>query len=227
MAGAKQTGDAAQTAQQKTQATPLQVSQLEAALLNQAETQAREQRQTAELAKARILQEAADKLKLAEDREVMAAKAEAERRVRHKVQATQTRLATELDRLRWSLTEATLSEVRLAFQKLVQDENAYMNVLAQWLAVADQELPPGDLLVEVRPADQTALQKHWDVFLSQVKSGRKTEMVVHDKVSEGGICVRLSNNQARMDQTFEARQSRLADELARVVMTHLFAETGR
>jgi hypothetical protein len=35
--------------------------------------------------------------------------------------------------------------------------------------------------------------------------------------------VRLANNRVQLDQTFEARQTRLADELARVAMQHLFA----
>jgi hypothetical protein len=33
----------------------------------------------------------------------------------------------------------------------------------------------------------------------------------------------MADNRAQMDQTFEARQSRLADELARVAMERLFA----
>ena len=209
------------------QVSQLEVSQLEAALLHQAQTQAREQHQTAELAKARILQEATDRMKLAEAREILLAKADAERMVRFKVQATETRLATELDRLRWALTEAALSEVRQAFRQLVQDEHAYLDVLAVWLAAADRALPPGDVLVEVRAADQARLQKHMETLASQIQSGRKVAWGVHDKYSEGGFCVTLANHQARMDQTFEARQARMADDLARVVMSHLFAETSQ
>jgi hypothetical protein len=103
-----------------------QVSQLEQALLLQAETLAREQLQNAESARARILAESADKLKLAGEREVLAAKVEAERLVRRHSQAAETRLAADLDRLRWALTEATLSGVKTAFQALAQDETRYL-----------------------------------------------------------------------------------------------------
>ena len=92
-----------------------QVSQLEAALLRQAETLAREQRQNAESARERILKDAAERLKLAEDREVLSAKVDAERIVRREVQVAEARMAAELDRLRWALTEATLAGVQLAF----------------------------------------------------------------------------------------------------------------
>src|SRR5512139_4270124 len=112
----------------------LQVSQLEQALLQQAETLAREQRQNAESARARILAESAERLKLAEEREILAAKVEAERQVRRHTQAAETRLSADLDRLRWGLTAAALAGVRSAFRQLVQDEPRYLEVLESWLA---------------------------------------------------------------------------------------------
>jgi V/A-type H+-transporting ATPase subunit E len=200
-----------------------QVTQLEAALLRQAETLAREHIQNAESAKTRILKETAERLKLAEDREVLAAKAEAERMVRRQAQAAETRLAAELDRLRWALTEATLSGVQLAIQELVGDDARYLTVLELWLSAAAQALPPGDLVAEVRPADQHRLAPEWAQITARAAPGRKIELSVLSQISEGGIRVRLADNRAQLDQTFEARQSRLAEELARVAMERLFA----
>lgn len=200
-----------------------QVTQLEQALIRQAESLAREQHERAESGKARILNEASDKIRLAEEREVMAAKAEAEKHVRRQAQAAETRLAAELDRLRWALTEATLSGVQLAFQELVDDDERYLEVLEQWLAAAAKALPPGDLVVEARPADQPLLARDWAGFVERAARGRKVELNVHGQISEGGIRVRLADNRARLDQTFEARQSRQVDELARVAMERLFA----
>jgi len=200
-----------------------QVTQLEQALIRQAESLAREQRERADSGKARILNEASDRIRHAEEREVMAAKAEAERMVRRQAQAAETRLAAELDRLRWALTEATLSGVRLAFQELVDDDERYLDVLEQWLAIAAQDLPAGDLVAEVRPGDQARLAMVWDAMKARAAPGRNLELATHGMVSEGGIRVRLSDNRARFDQTFEARQSRLAEDLARVTMERLFA----
>ena len=200
-----------------------QVSQLEAALIRQAETLAREQRQNTESAKARILKEASERLELAEDREVLSAKVDAERIMRREVQVAETRMAAELDRLRWALTEATLSGVQLAFRNLVGDEKRYSEVLEAWLANAAQALPAGDLIAEVRPADQPNLSRNWARIVERAAPGRKVELHVHSKLSEGGIRVLLANNRAQLDQTFEARRSRLADELAREAMERLFA----
>ncbi|MDP2431011.1 MAG: V-type ATP synthase subunit E family protein [Pseudomonadota bacterium] len=203
--------------------TDAQVTQLEQALIRQAESLAREQRERAESGKARILNEVSDKIRLAEEREVMAAKVEAEKHVRRQAQAAETRLAAELDRLRWALTEATLSGVQMAFQELVDDDERYLEVLEQWLAAAAKDLPPGDLVAEVRPADQPRLARDWAQISERAAPGRKVELSVHSQISEGGIRVRLADNRARYDQTFEARQSRQADELARVAMERLFA----
>lgn len=203
-----------------------QVSQLEQALIQQAETLAREALQNAESARARILAESAEKLKLAEAREVLAAKVGAERLVKRHSQAAETRLAAELDRLRWALTEATLAGVKTAFQKLAQNETRYLEVLEAWLAAAAQALPPGDLVAEVRPEDEKRLAPRWAEIAARASPGRAVALASHSQSSEGGIRVRLANNRAQLDQTFEARYTRLADELARVAMEHLFASAS-
>ncbi len=200
-----------------------QVSQLEQALIHQAESLAREQRQNAEAAREQILAEAATRRKLAEEREILAARIEAERRVRRQIQAAETRQAAELDRLRWALTESTLSEMKTAFQKLTQDETRYLGVLEAWLAAAAQALPPGDLVAEVRPEDQKDLQPQWNDIAERAAPGRGVTLSSHGHPSEGGIRVLLANRLAQLDQTFEARHARLADELARVAMERLFA----
>lgn len=200
-----------------------QVEQLEQALLEQAESLAREQMQNAEATRARILAESAEKLKLAEEREVLAAKIEAERMLRRHTQAAETRLAAELDRLRWALTEATLAEVKTAFRQRARDDARYLQTLEAWLAAAAQALPPGDLVAEVRAEDEARLAPVWAGLAARAAPGRRVALAVHGLPSEGGVRVRLADDRARVDQTFEARSARLADELARVAMERLFA----
>jgi len=203
--------------------TDTQVTQLEQALIQQAETLAREQLHNADSARKRILAESAEKLKLAEEREVLAAKVEAERQVRRQIQAAETRFAAELDRLRWALTEAALSGVKVEFKKLVQDEARYLPALEAWLAAAAQALPDGELVAEVRPEDEHRLAAVWAEMAARAAPGRAVTLASHGRPSLGGIRVRLADDRARLDQTFEARQARLADELARVAMERLFA----
>ncbi|MDA8128839.1 MAG: V-type ATP synthase subunit E family protein [Betaproteobacteria bacterium] len=201
----------------------VQVSQLEQALLQQAGTLARELLQNAEAARRRIVDESAEKLRLAGEHEVLAAKVEAERLVRRQTQAAETRLAADLDRLRWALTESALSEVKAAFRQLEQDEARYLRVLEAWLAAAARALPPGDLVAEVRPEDERRLRPAWDEMLARVAPGRAVALATRGIPTDGGVRVRLASDLAQLDQTVEARYARLADELARVVMERLFA----
>jgi vacuolar-type H+-ATPase subunit E/Vma4 len=205
--------------------TDVQVSQLEDALIRQAETLAREQRQNAESARARILKEGADRLKLFTEREALAARVEAERMVRRQVQAAEFRMAAELDRLRWALTEDILSGMQLAFRHLVEDDLRYLELLEGWLASAARALPAGDLIAEVRDQDRPRLEPAWAAMIERAAPGRKVELQSYGSMGEGGIRVLLADRRAQIDQTFEARQSRLADELAREAMEHLFAST--
>jgi V/A-type H+-transporting ATPase subunit E len=204
-------------------ASDTQFSQLEQALLHQAETLAREHLHNAELARARIRADFEARLKLLTDREVMAAKAEAERLVRQRLQSAETRLAADLDRMRWSLSQAILAEMREALQALVRDETRYHAVLAGLLAAAAAQLPPGDLVVEAAPADIEGLAQAWPILSAEAAPGRRLELAPLAQPTQGGIRVRLADNRAQVDQTFEARQERLVEELARVVMERLFA----
>ncbi|MDQ1315511.1 MAG: V/A-type H+/Na+-transporting ATPase subunit [Pseudomonadota bacterium] len=201
----------------------MQVSQLEKALIEQADSLAREQLRNAETARARIFSESAEKLRLGEAREILAARIEAEQLVRRQTQAAETRLAAELDRLRWALTEATLAGVKAAFQALAQDDERYMEVLEAWLGAAAQALPPGDLVAEVRPEDEKRLAPRWAEITARAAPGRVVALASHSQPSEGGIRVRLADNRVQLDQTFEARRQRLADDLARVAVERMFA----
>jgi vacuolar-type H+-ATPase subunit E/Vma4 len=62
-------------------------------------------------------------------------------------------------------------------------------------------------------------------MVARAAPGRKVELHAHGSMSEGGIRVMLADRRAQVDQTFEARRSRLADEIAREAMEHLFAAT--
>jgi V/A-type H+-transporting ATPase subunit E len=203
--------------------TDVQVSQLEQALLRQAEGLAREALKNAEAARARILAEAEARIKLKEEREILAAKAEAERLLRRRLQAAETRRAAEFDRLRWVLTEAVLSQVQNALQALVLDMDRYRPVLAGMLSEAARQLPPGDLVAEVNALDHERLKPGWAEFAAAAAPGRRVELRTLPHPSVGGMRVCLADQRARVDQTFEARQERLQERLAQVVMERLFA----
>lgn len=202
-----------------------QVLQLEQALLRQAESLAREHMRHAESACARIQAESRERLRLREEREILAAKAEAERRFRRRMQAAETHLAAELDRLRWALTQAALDQVKLAWAALAHDDARYFDVLYGLFAAAVAELPAADLVVELTPADRERIAPVWDDFVARAAPGRTVRLAVHAQPSLGGLRVRTDDDRARLDQTFEGRMERLSEALAQRVMERLFAST--
>lgn len=205
--------------------TETQVSQLEQALLRQAEGLAREAMKNAEAARQRILAEAEQRIKLREEREILAAKAEAERRARRLLQAAETRRAAEFDRLRWVLTQSVIAQVDAALQELVVDLDRYRPVLEGFLAEAARQLPPGDLIAEVSAGDYDRLKPVWEELARRAAPERKVNLGTLPHASLGGMRVRLADNRARLDQTFEARMERLQEPIAQVVMERLFAST--
>ncbi|MCB1831331.1 MAG: ATPase, partial [Gammaproteobacteria bacterium] len=82
-----------------------QVEELEQAILAQANRLASEYRERAERSRDNILREAGERLHLREEREVLLAKAKAERAYRRRVQANELQLRKEMDHLRWNLVE--------------------------------------------------------------------------------------------------------------------------
>lgn len=203
--------------------TDSQVSQLEQALIRQAESLAREHLRNAEAARTRIRAECEERIKLKEEREVLAAKAEAERKVRRRIQAAETRLAADLDRLRWALTESVLAQMHERLRDLVKDTPRYEAALTGLLRAAVAQLPDGDLVAEVNPTDYARLADRWPEIAADVAPGRQLGLALLERPSEGGVRVRRADDRAQVNQTFEARQERLADDLARVVMERLFA----
>jgi vacuolar-type H+-ATPase subunit E/Vma4 len=199
------------------------ISQLEKALLDQAESLAREHLRNAEATRERIAKEAAERLTQAEAHERQAARTEADRLARRRVQAAEGRLTAELDRLRWALTEAAMSNVRLALVDLTRDPERYLAVLEGYVATAARQLPAGDLVAEVNSVDFNLLAPVWPELNRRAAPGRRVELASHGHDSLGGIRVRLADNRARLDQTFEARQERLAEALAGAVMARMFA----
>ena len=200
------------------------IDQLEAALRQQAESRVRELRQQTEAAVMRIQADAAERLRLAESRETLLAKAEAERLLRREVQAAETRLAGEALHTQGALVESALAGVRTAWTALLEDTPRYHAVLADWLAAAAQALPSGDLLAEVRPADLPALEPIWAHLCARAAPGRKVRLQTLNTASLGGIRVSLADASVRLDQTFEARMARLAESLAATLSAALFGE---
>lgn len=202
----------------------LDVEQLEAALLARARTLADEYMERAHRSRDRIVAEENERLRLREEREVLAAKALGERAFRRRVQQAELDLQRELDRLRWELIRGVLGELPGRLAAVAADERRYLPLLRQWLARAAEAIEGGqDLVCELNAADHTRLAEHWDVFVREAVPGRRVALDPSPRSCGGGVLVRTADDRIRVDNTFEGRFGRLEEQLVREVVKRLFA----
>jgi len=203
--------------------TETPVAQLERALLDRARDLVREHLDKAASERARILNEVSQRLRLAEEREILKAKADAERLFRRRVQAAEIRMQGELDRLRWTLVESVLASVRAELAKIVADREAYARVLASYLAAGATVIGERSVVAELSPRDRERFGPDWAAFAANAVPDVHVELAEGAHSASGGVIVRTTSNRVRVDNTFEGRLDRLADALSRAVLERLFA----
>jgi V/A-type H+/Na+-transporting ATPase subunit E len=147
---------------------------------------------------------------------------EAEQLCRQVMQASRLRTDAELDRLRWTLTQGVLAEVRARLAKLAADPEQYRKVLAAYLAEAAGALPEGTLVAELRPEDVEGLRPTWDSLVEQAAPGRRVMLTPLTDHASGGMRVRNEDSSLRVDNTFEGRMARMENEMLAAIVDTLF-----
>jgi V/A-type H+-transporting ATPase subunit E len=201
------------------------VQDLEAALLERAKVLADECLTRAHQSRDRIIQEENERLRLQEEREVLAAKAMAERIYRRRVQASELRVQEQLDRVRWELTQAVMQGLTERLRAFAMDESTYLPVLQLFLAQAAQSIEAKELVAEVNARDLARIQSRKDEFVKETVPGKTIALHPEPRACTGGVLVRSKDNSVLVDNTFEGRIDRYKDDLHRVVIEHLFAQT--
>jgi V/A-type H+-transporting ATPase subunit E len=198
-----------------------QVKELETAILKRAHRLASEYRERAEHSRDNILRDAHERLRLREDREVLLAKAEAERAYRRKVQGNEIKLHREMDHLRWNLVEGVRARLGDLMQSLCDDEGHYLPLLSALLGRAAEEIERQELTAEVNARDLERLRPIWDRFAGEAGPDKQITLSGKPMDTLGGILVRSNDNRIRVDNTFEGRMERLRGRLHQVIIERL------
>lgn len=200
-----------------------QVRNLESALLTRARTLVQEHLAKGASEKARILGECGQRLRLREEREILAAKQDAERLLRQQVQAAEIRMQGDLDRLRWTLVQAVLGETKRRLADLARDERSYLPVLKAWLARGAALVGGAELVAELNARDHQRLAKSWEAFAREVCPERRVTLAPAPCAAAGGVIVRTPDDRVRVDNTFEGRIERLEQTIQGTILERLFA----
>jgi V/A-type H+-transporting ATPase subunit E len=206
-----------------------QVQELEKAILARAERLAAEYRERAQRSRDSILREAAERLRLREQREESIAKALGERTFRQQVQANELKLQSELDRVRWNLVTGVERGLRERMEAFRKDETAYLETLKAYLAQAAQQIEARELVAELNHQDLLAVGPQWAEIARAAAPDKSIELSPTPIETLGGVLVRSTDNRIRVDNTFEGRHERLRQQIQQVILERLLPgglETG-
>ena len=198
-----------------------QVQELERAILARAERLAAEYRERAQRSRDNILRDAAERLRLREQREESIAKALGERTFRQQVQASELKMQSELDRMRWNLVTGVERRLRERMETFRQDPAAYVAAFTAYLAQAAQQIDGQELVAEVNRQDLRELGPRWAEIVQAAAPGRSIALAPEPVDTLGGVLVRTTDNRIRVDNTFEGRLARLRQRVQQVILERL------
>jgi len=206
-----------------------QVQELEQAILARAERLAAEYRDRARRNRDGILRDAAERLRLREQREEAIAKSLAERSFRQQVQASEIKMQSHLDLVRWNLVIDVERRLRNRMQSLLADEAAYLASLEAYLRHAVEQIESDDLVAELGASDHRLLSDRWEAIAAEVAPGKSLRLAQEPIETLGGVLVTSADGRIRVDHTFEGRLERLRNPIRQVILERLLPsglETG-
>lgn len=199
-----------------------QLQSLEQAIMARAKELAQEFSDKAKRQRDNILRDTAERLHLAEEREVLVSKAEAERHFRRVTQASELKMQSRLDQLRWEMVQTVQARLGESMAQLVGDRTAYRAWLLEMLRDAVSHLPDGDLTAEVNATDLGWLGDEWAALKEEAAPGRSITLADQPTWGSGGIKVRTSDRRAQVDNRFEGRLERFEASIQRAILQQLF-----
>ncbi len=202
------------------------ISGLETALAARAQKMAEEHVANGRHERERILADTRLRLRIDEEREVLAAKARAERAYQQRVQAAELDLRAATDRLRWELAHAVLAKLPARLATLAEDEARYLPLLRNYLREGAQAIERDELIAQFNARDLQRLQKDWGRYAAEAAPGKQLKLSPEPLNCTGGVLVVSADHYIRCDNTFEGRMERLDEALQGAIAEWLMPQSG-
>lgn len=202
------------------------VSGLEVALMERARKLSEGHLVNGRQARDLILLETRQRLRLEEERETAAAKAQGERVYQQRIQAVELDIRARLDRLRWRLANDVLAKLRARLSALAEDESTYLSVIVSYLRECAQAIERDELIVHCNARDLQRLQTDWARLAESAAPDKRLTLSQDVVNSSGGVVVVSADQNIRFDNTFEGRMERLADSLQGSIAERLAPQSG-
>lgn len=208
-----------------------QVDELEQAILARAERLAAEFRERAGRSRDSILRDAAERLRLREAREEAIAKSLGDRTFRQQVQASELKMQTQLDQVRWNLVEDVERGLAERMHTFMADVATYHAWLDRLIIEAVDLIESPDLIIAANAEDQRQLNARWDQLTAALPPGKTATLALAADALQtiGGAMITSHDRRIRIDQTFEGRIERLQPRIQQAILERLLPggfETG-
>jgi V/A-type H+-transporting ATPase subunit E len=198
-----------------------QAQELEQAILARAERLAAEYRERAKRSRDTILRDAAEKLRLREQREEAIAKSLGERTYRQQVQAEELKLQSHLDRVRWNLVRDVEHRLAERMRQHVEDSKAYLKTLTGFIATAAEAVEQAEVHVAANAQDQKLLTEHWASVTAALPKGTQATLSEQPIDTLAGVLVTSGDGRIRVDNTYEGRMARLRMRIQQAILERL------
>jgi V/A-type H+-transporting ATPase subunit E len=201
-----------------------QVRALQQAILERARELSAEHVSQGELTRAKIIGDAREKVKLMEQKELLAARVYADREYHRQVQASELRIQAELDRNRWGLVQAVMDKLSRQLQELRGDEQRYLEIFTGLLREAAETIGESKLVASISNDDLSRFRDHWDEIVNTGCGGKVSVRLSPEACQcSGGVRLVTEEGDVMLDNTFEGIIGRRSDDLQRLIFERLFS----
>lgn len=201
-----------------------QVKALQHSILERARELAAEHIAQGDMTRTKILEDAREKIKLMEQKELLAARVHADREYHRLVQANELRIQAELDRNRWGLVQAVMDKVYRQLLELQQDDKRYQSIFKLLLKQAADSIGQPDLIASISNDDLSRYHDNWQAIVGDC-CGDDVNINLSPEACHcsGGLKLVSEQGDVMIDNTFEGIVTRREGELQRLIFERLFA----
>jgi V/A-type H+-transporting ATPase subunit E len=201
-----------------------QVAALQKAILERARELADEHIKQGELTRTKILADTREKIKLREEKELLAAQVEADREYDRLVQASELKIQAELDRNRWGLVQAAMDKVARRLSALRKHKRRYEKVFSALLEQGVEAIGQKSIIASINNDDHGLFHDRWGEIVRKA-CGDKVDVKLAPEACacSGGVRLVSAQGDVMLDNTFEGIIARREEELQRIIFERLFS----
>jgi V/A-type H+/Na+-transporting ATPase subunit E len=198
-----------------------QVRALQNAIIKRAHELNEEHISQGQMTRTRIMEDARAKVKLMEQKELLAAKENAEREYQRRVQANEIQLQASMDRHRWGLVQSVMDKVHQQVTQITSDTRVYDKIFNQLLVDGVNMLGQSKQVAMLNHRDMKNYTGSW----KKMVEGLGVEVELSEELCDcsGGLRLQSVDGSMMVDNTFEGITSRYEDELLRTIFERLFS----